>query len=55
MSSLGVFFLTVYSSLLNMGINFNEFIKFISTKFEVYMVPVGFVLALIGMFIKKKD
>ena len=55
MSSLGLFFLTVYSSLLSMGISLKEFILHISLKFEVYMFPIGFILALIGMFIKKKD
>ena len=55
MASLGLFFLTVYSSLLNMGYSFNEYLNYISIKFEVYMFPIGFILALIGMFIKKKD
>ena len=55
MASLGLFFLTVYSSLLNIGYSFKEFLVYISKRMEVYMLPIGFVLALLGMFIKKKD
>ena len=55
MASFGLFFLTVYSSLLNIGYSLKEFLIYISTKMEVYMLPIGFVLALLGMFIKKKD
>ena len=55
MASLGLFFLTVYSSLLNIGYSFKELLLYISKRTEVYMLPIGFVIALIGMFIKKKD
>ena len=55
MASLGLFFLTVYSSLLNIGYSLKEFLIYISAKMEVYMLPLGFVFALLGMFIKKKD
>ena len=55
LSSIGLFFLTIYSSYLNMGYSFIEFLKLISNKIEVYLLVIGFILALIGMFVKKKD
>jgi len=54
-ASWGLFFLTVYSSLLNMGYSISEFFSYLINKPEVYMLILGFILAMIGMFAKKKD
>ena len=55
LSSNGLFFLTIYSSYLNMGYSFADFVKLISNKLEVYLLFIGFIFALLGMFLKKKD
>ncbi len=55
LASVGLFFITIYSTVLNMGYTFNEFINYVARKPEIYLLFIGTVLAFIGMFAKKKD
>ncbi|MBQ9730709.1 MAG: hypothetical protein IJV94_01125 [Bacilli bacterium] len=55
LASVGLFFISIYSTVLNMGYSFYDFINYIVRKPEIYLLFVGIILAFIGMFVKKKD
>lgn len=49
LSSIGVSFIIIYLNLLNMGYNFFQYVKFISSKLECLIVFLGLILIYISL------
>lgn len=49
LTSLGLFFLILYLNLFSMGYTFFEFGKFITGRFECYLIIIGIVLIVITL------
>ena len=54
LTSLGLFFLILYLTLLNMGYSFFEFVKFITVRFECYFILIGSLLIFFSLERKLK-
>ena len=48
-SSLGLFFLITYLNLFSIGYNFLEYIQYIIKRVEIWLIPIGIFLIILGI------
>ena len=49
LTSIGLFFIIIYLNLLTIGYSFLEFVKFISRRFEVWLLLIGIICIIISL------
>jgi len=52
---MGFSYVILYLNLLSVGYNFLEYVNFIFSRFECYLVVVGLIILILSMFIKGED
>ncbi len=52
---IGLVYIISYLNLMTIGYNFNQYIHFISRRFECYLTVIGLALIFITIFIRKGD
>ena len=53
LSSIGISFIIIYLNLLNMGYNFSEYVKFISSVPECISFLLGLILIFLSLYVRK--
>lgn len=48
-SSIGLMFIILYTNLLTIGYSFLNFVKFISTRFECWLLLIGMIIILLSI------
>ncbi len=54
LTSFGIFFTLIYTNLLTMGYSFGEFVKFIISTTEFYLIFLGLICLFISLERRKK-
>ncbi len=49
LTSIGLFFIIIYLNLLTIGYSFLEFVKFISSRFEVWLFFIGIICIAVSL------
>ncbi len=52
---LGFTYIILYLNLLSTTYNFLEYVKFISSRFECYLIVIGLIILILSLFIKGDD
>lgn len=52
---IGSVYLIMYLNLLSMGLNFNNYLVFVSKRLECYFLPIGFIITSLVIFTKGKE
>ena len=52
---IGCSFIILYLNLTTMGYNFLEYVKFISSRFECYLIVIGLIILILSLLIKGED
>ena len=50
--TLGFVYIILYLNLMNIGYNFQEYVKFITSRVECYFTIIGFIIVSLSIYIK---